>query len=428
MLSVKKPFTDFKLNMLITNVENGYWQYYVSIVAMFIGIMVINVVLYQYVFFQKQEKEIAFMEGNEESIKNTMLSDLKIIFDKSSNLDQLNVLKNYSRTSLKKQNIIVIGNILYISRGPDQMVFDLQPLISLVNSILANNFFYQITLNDKVLITNIEDSDFSSVKKYQINKENFLTVKLNLINDSQFMKTNLQQFSHQVFVMIISSVLSFLTLIPLVIYLIRKIQKLNELDKKMLILKEEWKLTVKYTKVFHDLVGQDGLFKMIPAIKTDINQLNVTEFVEEIRVLTLAYNVRIFYRFELQLISNVLFIDTKFNMEIFKQIIISLLFNVLYFMRGGSHIRKFSINFQEDRVVITYDSFAANEKHMCQWSEDISENLGNPYVLNCRKIFQLMKQCGLSCEVVPKQGNNIITISNLNRNEVSGRVINFNKR
>jgi hypothetical protein len=124
----------------------------------------------------------------------------------------------------------------------------------------------------------------------------------------------------------------------------------------------------------------------------------------------------------------VLFIGTKFDIEIFKQIIISLLFNVLYFMRGGTHVRKFSINFQEDRVVITYDSFAANEKHMCQWSEDIIQYLGNPHVLNCRKIFQLIKKSGLSYEVIPEQGNNIITIFNFNRNEESGRVIKFNKR
>jgi hypothetical protein len=57
----------------------------------------------------------------------------------------------------------------------------------------------------------------------------------------------------------------------------------------------------------------------------------------------------------------------------------------------------------------------------------ILEHLGNAYILGCRKIFQLIESCGLSYEVVPKQGNNIITIFNLNKNEGVGRVIKFSK-
>ena len=401
MLSVKKPFMSYGTNKLITNVEKGHWQYYVSIIAMFVVITIINIAVYQYVFFQKQEKEIAFIEGNEISIKNFMLSDLKIIFDKSSNLNQLNILKNYSQINLKKQNVIVIGNILYISREQGQMVFDLQPLVSLVNSVLAKNFYYQISLNDKVLITNIEDSDFLSVKKYQINEENILTVKLSLKKDSEFVKTNLQQFNSQVFTIIISSVLSFLALIPLIIWIIRKILKFNELDKKILILKEEWELNLKYTKVFQDLARQDSLVKQTSAIKINIGQLNVAEFIEEIRVLTLAYNIRVFYKFELQLISDVLFIGTKFDIEIFKQIIISLLHNILYFMRGGEHVKKFLVKFKEDRIVFVYDSFAANEEHMQNWSRSLFQHLANPYILDCQKIF-LKTQNTISLHLIRK--------------------------
>jgi hypothetical protein len=97
-------------------------------------------------------------------------------------------------------------------------------------------------------------------------------------------------------------------------------------------------------------------------------------------------------------------------------------------MRGGTHIKNFSINFQEDRMFIIYDSFAASEKHMCQWSEDISHHICNPYILNCKRIFQLIKQCGLSYEVAPQQGNNKITIFNLTKKGEFNRVIKFNKK
>jgi hypothetical protein len=175
MLRIKKPFVSYGTNKLITNVEKGRWQYYVSMISIFVVITIINIALCQYVFFQQQEKELAFTEGNEISIKNFILSDLKIIFDKSSSLNQLNILKNYSQINLKKQNIIVVGNILYIIRGQGQMIFDLQPLLSLVNSILGKNFYYQISLNDQLLVTNIEDFNFLSVNRYQINEDNFLT-------------------------------------------------------------------------------------------------------------------------------------------------------------------------------------------------------------------------------------------------------------
>ena len=97
-------------------------------------------------------------------------------------------------------------------------------------------------------------------------------------------------------------------------------------------------------------------------------------------------------------------------------------------MRGGTHIKNFSINFNKGKIFIVYDSFAANEKHMCQWSEDLSHHIYNPYILNCKRIFRLIKQCGLSYEVVPQQGNNKITIFNLTKKEEFNRVITFNKK
>ena len=161
-------------------------------------------------------------------------------------------------------------------------------------------------------------------------------------------------------------------------------------------------------------------------IKPTIDHLDVNEFIEEIKILGLAYNIPVFYKFELHLISDVSYIDIACNIALLNQIIISLLLNILYFMRGGTHIKIFSINFHKGKILIIYDSFAASEKHMFQGSEDLSHHIYNPYTLNCKRIFQFITQCGLSYEVVPHQGNN--KIFNLTKKQEFNRVIKFNKK
>lgn len=58
--------------------------------------------------------------------------------------------------------------------------------------------------------------------------------------------------------------------------------------------------------------------------------------------------------------------------------------------------------------------------------EGLFKHLGNPYILDCSGIFQLLKEQNLSYEITPKQGKNKINIR-LNKQEDMGRVIQFKK-
>lgn len=429
MTHLRKSIIAYGVNKVVTNSEKIYWQYYISsIITTFLVIAVIGIIIYRDFAFQVKEKEESFLQGTEVTIKNLILHDLKLIYDGVLDSNKLIILKNYSPVNTQKQNTIITGNVLYISRGPEQIIFDLQPLVYLLSSILTKSFYYQLTLNGKLLMANIEDFQFSSIKTYQINRENGLTLKLGIKQESSFAQANLSYLNRQVFGLLIISGLGFLMALLLIMYFIHKIQQFNELTRKISVLKKEHELYLEYAKAFKGLDQQHALGTEFFVIKPTVDHLNVTELLEEIRVLVLAYTTRVFYKFELHLISDVSSIDITCNTALFKQIIISLLLNILYFMRGGTHIKNFSINFQEDRMFIIYDSFAASEKHMCQWSEDISHHIYNPYILNCKRIFQLIKQCGLSYEVAPQQGNNKITIFNLTKKEEFNRVIKFNKK
>lgn len=83
---------------VITNVGTRPVQYYIAIGAILIIVLVLNALSYRYLLFVKEDKERAFVEGREVSIRNFLIADLKIIFNEYSNLNQLSILKNYSHT------------------------------------------------------------------------------------------------------------------------------------------------------------------------------------------------------------------------------------------------------------------------------------------------------------------------------------------
>ena len=68
-------------------------------------------------------------------------------------------------------------------------------------------------------MANIEDWIKFYTRTYQINKENDLTVKLGIKQDSSFAQANLSHLNIKTFGLLIISVLGFLMAMPLIIYL-----------------------------------------------------------------------------------------------------------------------------------------------------------------------------------------------------------------
>jgi len=422
----EKPEQESKVEEIINNTSTSYSTYYLGISAVLTLVVVLYICLYQYLFFAKEDKNSAYIEGNEVSIKNLILADFKLILNQFSDLNQVSILKNYSYSSSLKEKNKVIGTVFYINRGRDTLIFDLQPLIFLVDSILKQSFYYQITLNNTVLISNAEETAFFYIKEYQVNEENFLTIKLTPKINSNFIQNHEAIFKNQLLTLIIISVSLFFFLSLLVIYLLYKRINYVRLTDKLFSMEKSLDLNMDYIKNCVYFIREENITTILPVIGTHTNDIKISDIVEEIKALVYVYTAKFGYKFELRLVSLISNIKVKYDIIIFRQIILSLLYNILYFMRGGEHTKQFSIEFQKDRIVMIYDSFAANEQHMCKWSGELFQHIGNPYILKCEGIFQLIKNCGLSYEIRPKPGSNEIIIF-LNQNEDMGRVVNFYK-
>jgi hypothetical protein len=163
MLNIKKSTISSGFNKVITNAEKNYWQYYTtSTIITFLLIAIIDILIYQDFVFQIKEKEESYLQGTEIAIKNLILHDLKLVYDGVLDSSKLIILKNYSPVNAQKRNTLIEGNVLYINWGHEQIIFDLQPLVYLLSSIITDNFYYQITLHGKLLMANIEDFQFFS--------------------------------------------------------------------------------------------------------------------------------------------------------------------------------------------------------------------------------------------------------------------------
>lgn len=427
MSSDKNSANNFAIRQIVSNSCRSYLQYYFAFLILLFVIIILDFLVYYYLLQVQKEKQEAFIEGSGSSISNLIINDLTLIFDRSQDLNKLLILKNYSEIKKIDRNYNIVGNVIYVNRGNKTIIFDLQPVASLINSILTKDFYYKIILNNHALLSNVEDREFFYTKNYQINLENFLVIKLAYKPTSLYLDKYYTIFKQQLLIIISISTLVFLLLIPLLYYLISKKEQLKKLHDEISLINKAFELNINYVKNCQKLEQYDFLPIQLTVIENTINQIDLEALIEEIKIYALAYTARFRYKFELNLISEVDSIRINFEPIILKQIIISLFHNILYFMRGGEHVKKFLVKFKEDRIVFIYDSFAANEEHMQNWSRGLFQHLANPYILDCQKIFQSIKDCNLSYEVTPDQGKNEIIIF-LNKQETLGRVIKFKNK
>jgi len=419
--------SDFAIQQVVSNNYKNYSQYYSAFLILLAVIIILNLLFYYYLLQVQKQKQDAFIEGSSNSISNIIIKDLKLIFDPSQDLKKLSIVKNYAQIKKIDQSYNIVGNVIYVNRGSETVIFDLHPLGSLINSVLTDDFFYKITLNHNVLLSNTEDQDFLYTKNYPISIGNLLVTKLTYKSTSLYLESYYKSFKDELFIIISVSVLIFLLLIPALCYLIRKNKQFKILNNELKVINKAAELNINYIKSCQELEQYNVLPIELPIMESGINKVELAPVIEEIKTYTLAYTTRFRYKFTLNLISEVNNIRIKFDLIIFKQIIISLLHNILYFMRGGTHVKNFSVKFTEDRIIFIYDSFAANEEHMQNWSKGLFQHLTNPYILDCAKIFQSIKNCDLSYKVTANQGKNEIIIF-LNKEEMLGRVIKFKNK
>jgi len=409
----------------INNHKKKFLDYYILGFLLLIFFINCSYLTYNHLLEVTKEKSETFIEGSCDGILNIIATDLKLILSSHQNITRTSLIKNYA--VIKKQvynNNSVIGNVVSVNRKGENVIIDLQPITSLVHSILNKNFFYKIIFNGNTIISNIEDREFVYSKTRRIDTEHSITVKLDYKPTSLYLQKYREEFNNQFLTVVFASGLSILLIGPILFYFTKKKYKLKEANTELLIAYKAAQLNISYIKNCQQLEQQSILPIILSVKRHNIYKVELLLIMEEIKAYTLAYTARCRYQFELELISEVKFLQINFDGIILKQLIISLLYNILYFMRGGKHIKRFSVKFTKDSISFIYDSFAANEEHMINWSKGLFQHLANPYILDCQGVFQLIKNCKLNYEIIPSQGKNEIIIFLEQKGDV-GRVIRF---
>ena len=140
------------------------------------------------------------------------------------------------------------------------------------------------------------------------------------------------EFNNQFFVVLLASALGILITVPILFYFTSKINKLKAANIELLIADKVAQLNINYIKSCQQLEQQNKLPIILPVRSHNTNNIDLLLMMEEIKTYTLAYTARCRYKFELELISEVKFLQINFDEVILKQVVISLLYNILYFI------------------------------------------------------------------------------------------------
>ncbi len=419
----KKP-----IYLNISNVGSfaDYRKYVVAIMIFLALILIIDGIIYYALIQTKKSREEYFISAYQESIISFLKPDLILIFDSSKEISHKNLLSNFAANPKPIGNKFVLsGTLLQVPKGHKTLVVDILPFTNVIQHVLNKDFYYQISLNKNIMATNAIEIEFASIKSFKVYKNIILTLKLLPKVDSPLFKESYKRFIHHVKILFISSLGILVFFLPLIFYLIRKQGRNRQLISQLHSLNEALEFNLRFIRKCYS--EDKGAQFPIPLSPTDkIENLDINQFIRSLNTYALGYTALYQYKFELIIESSIDTILIKGGVPVMEQILISLFHNMLYFMRGGSHIKKIKIIFTKEDISFTYDSFLANETHMANWSCDIFEHTGNLYILDTQKTFELIKNCNLSYEILPKQGANKVII-NLQKTQEENNIVQFTK-
>lgn len=415
------------INKKICSTTNSFKSLYIIGALVIVSVIVITYLLSTYYLkYENIKRNNFFIEGSYQGITTLILKDLEVIFDESQSLGNLVILTNYDEIKNIENNLNIIGNVLYITRGQRSLIFDLSQLNSLLVSVLGKDYFYKISLNNQLLTTNSSNKILSYCVDYKIKDNQIMSLSLELKETSNFTKKNQEIIQQQNILLIVFNTIIFFSISVVVFYIIKFWKKTKLIKKKIQSIELIHKRNIKYLSECNNLFGKNKLPILVPNLQNIGNKINIRELIEEIQVIVEYYTIQYPYKYKLDVIAEQELLNVPTNSIVFKQLIISLIYNLLYFMRGGTHTKQFIINISNDRVSMHYDSFAAKEEHMCNWSNGIFEHLGNPYILDCKKIFEQIKKCNLNYKIDACQGKNKIIIK-LKEADENHKIIQFKK-
>lgn len=419
-----------KLNNYKEQYNKKYLFYYTAIFILFV---ILSVIEYFSVKAYSKNKEQEHINLLSSVFFNQISSDFEIIFNKSNNLDNLYLFDNYKEANnvlLSKSNLV--GTILEIPRNNTLLKVDISILNYLLQKSFNNNFFYRLLINDYLISSNTEKIKFLTTKSFYIGK-NIISLDLLPKKDTAFVQKVNEEFRLIIVISLMVNILLFFLAIFVLSRFCKIITKNKILKYNIKIFQNKVSGDIEYfVSCFNTSMNNNPILQNIIPLKINMvenNSIDLSEIVELVKNNVFFYAKRFNYRVDLKLEYELEGIELNIDKILFIQLVMSLLINILYFMRSGDSIKSLSISILKDKMILQYDSFAANENHMKNWSRDIFTNTGNIYIMDCELIFKQINLFGYEYKIIPKQGANKIIISYDKTNQNKGdNIIEFTKQ
>ena len=431
--------------------------------------VVFNFFGYHHLVSLQRERFSLILQSYHTLLNNILINDLHKILGGSNN-NPLSFFKKQSALGGKDSQVLPkaeeesrirfnrYNNNIEISNSV--WVIDLFELRKTLDKTIPPYITYNISINhDSVGISKISSQTAVSKQTYNLGGSDSAILVLGIDPNSAYYKEIDQQTKNSILFTAIGSFIIF----SLVLFLYLNIRKrINEkiellenslLDEdrmnKVLLQKTDCEQTLrnlfikKATEIY--LAKELGIDKIDTSTLGDeinpsqylfpiaLTDKSLTKIDIEILVSTLrCYFADKFVSTAIEFKVQVKELNIRCAKEVFYQLIFSLLDNLIRFMESQSdRIKLISIDFEPERVIITYDSFMINEDTMVMLSRQMLADIGDIFLLSCDKIFSSLKKHDMDYHLFYEHGVNIIEINLakiINQDPKENIVIQFNPR
>ncbi len=413
----------------------------VYIVSILLIILAVNVVVYNYIWYEYQYQNLLRLEVQHNLIKSFVIEKLEILNqDKDKPIhSKILQMKEYLR------NYVLVTNISLSNNNKNLEYTTLQDIL---NELSNQTFNYNITVNGQQIINNgIVDINNCMTKQHSIGKSLSCDISLQINPNSHYVKQSITRINYRILLVIVASSIIFIISILIVVYLLIKDRKIKVLLDQLntdlnnnirrtknilLFYKVNEEFTLKCYQYFKQSFDKNSYNKIwisdsmekvisneyfpLPIVKLEDKQENnsyniklnpiITDLENYFNGYTACYNPNII----LEIMNYTEQLIAPFEQEIFNQVIMSILSNVLYFNKDIENKRYVKLIFQDTKIVYSSNGFRLDQNLAIRYSEQIFNDTANLYILSLGQVFILLKKFQADYSVVRKEDNTTIEI------------------
>ena len=432
--------------------------------------IIFNIVVYYCLSSFQTKQSLVVLESYQLTIENILLNDLRKILD-GNNIDSLVLFKKRLLTDSKAKKEQVTNNRpqrIYLNQATNHIeitnskwAIDLRELKKIIDKVIPYYISYNISINrSDIGLSKANAGEFILQKEYGLGGADIFVINLGIDPTSKYYISNEEVLRNWLVLSLGTSSLLFLSILLAFLHFRRKINLTIELlendlleeekTNKVLLSKKSGeqklknlfikKMTEIYiakelealqvnAKIPENTINPVNLIFPISLIDDAPSIINISELIDILQ----EYFADKFIYTALQFNAKIEELNIKCAKEVFYQIIFSLIDNLIKFMESQSDsLKSIIVSFDEQGVIIRYDSFCINEEAMIMLSEKMMSESGEVFFLTCDKIFKSLKTHNMSYSISYHKGVNIIIISLekiiVGRTLADNKVIKFNRK